>query len=120
MSFIDPEIKHHFSSGVYAKETRIPAGSWLVQHTHKHSHLSILASGSIELIVDGKTSTLHAPACLSIMAGKHHGVKSLTDVVWYCIHATDCTDETEIDEVLIAPVDNVQVQNIALAMSEGV
>lgn len=54
------------------------------------------------------------------MAGKHHGVKSLTDVVWYCIHATDCTDETEIDEVLIAPVDNVQVQNIALAMSEGV
>jgi mannose-6-phosphate isomerase-like protein (cupin superfamily) len=120
VNFIDPEIKHHFSNGVYAKETRIPAGSWLVQHTHKHSHMSILASGSIELIVDNKTSILHAPACISIMAGKHHGVKSITDVVWYCIHATDCIDEDEIDEVLIAPVDNVQVQNIALAMSEGV
>jgi enolase len=38
---------------------------------------------------------------LTIAAGKHHGVKSLTDVVWYCVHATDCTDEDEIDEVLI-------------------
>lgn len=113
-------IKHHFSSGVYAKETRIPAGSWLVQHIHKHSHLSILASGSIELVVGGEKSVLHAPACLSIAAGKHHGVKSLTDVVWYCIHATDCTDEDEIDEVLIVPANGAQIQNIAQIMSEGV
>ena len=113
-------IKHHFSSGVYAKETRIAAGSWLVQHIHKHSHLSILASGSIELVVDGEKSVLHAPACLSIAAGKHHGVKSLTDVVWYCIHATDCTDEDEVDEVLIVPANGAQIQNIAQIMSEGV
>ena len=120
MNFIDPEIRHHFSSGVYAKETIIPAGSWLMQHTHKHSHLSILASGSIELVVDNEKSVLHALACLSIAAKRHHGIKSLTDVVWYCIHATDCTDEDEIDEVLIAPVDNSQVRNIAQTMSEGV
>ena len=113
-------IKHHFSSGVYAKETRIPANSWLVQHIHKHSHLSILASGSVELVVDGQKSILQAPACISVAAGRHHGIKSLTDVVWYCIHATDCTDEDEIDEVLIAPVDNSQVRNIAQVMSEGV
>ena len=120
MNFIDPKIKHHFSSGVYAKETVIPAGSWLIQHTHKHSHLSILASGSIELIVDNQTSILHAPACITIAANQHHGVKSLTDVVWYCIHATDCADEDEVDKVLIAPVNNFQVKNIAQLMSEGV
>lgn len=120
MNFIDPEIKHHFSSGVYAKETMIPAGSWLMQHTHKHSHLSILASGSIELVVDGEKSVLHAPACLSISAGKHHGIKSLTDVVWYCVHATDCTNEDEVDKVLIAPANGAQIQNIAQIMSEGV
>ena len=44
-------INHHFSAGVYAKETLIPAGHVLVQHKHKFSHLSILASGSIELMV---------------------------------------------------------------------
>ena len=112
-------IEHHFSSGVYAKETRIPAGSWLVQHAHLHSHLSILASGSVELMVDDKTSVLHAPACLTIEAGKHHGVRSLTDVVWYCVHATNCTDEHEVDNVIIAPMDKEEVLALAEKLKQG-
>lgn len=112
-------IEHYFSSGVYAKETRIPAGSWLVQHAHLHDHMSILASGSVELMVDGKTSVLHAPACLTIEAGKHHGVRSITDVVWYCIHATNCTDANEVDDVLIASPDVDTMQDIAQKLSQG-
>ena len=112
-------INHHFSAGVYAKETRIPAGHVLVQHKHKFSHLSILASGSIELMVDGERKSIHAPACLTIEADKHHGVKSLTDVVWYCIHATECTDMDEIDEVLIVPGDVAQAQKLAQCLQEN-
>jgi quercetin dioxygenase-like cupin family protein len=105
-------IEHYFSSGVYAKESRIPAGHVLVQHSHKHDHLSILASGSVEVVVDGKTSVINAPACFTIEANKHHGVKTLTDAVWYCIHATDCTDENEIDDTLIQPADMTEFVNI--------
>ena len=94
-------IEHHFGAGVYAKETRIPAGHVLVQHKHKHDHLSILAAGVVDLTVDGQTKRVAAPACLTIVAGKHHGVTAITDVVWYCVHATDCTDIDQIDEVLI-------------------
>jgi quercetin dioxygenase-like cupin family protein len=112
-------INHHFSAGVYAKETLIPAGHVLVQHKHKFDHLSILASGSIELMVDGERKIVHAPACLTIEANKHHGVKSLTDVVWYCIHATDCTDTNEIDEVLIARDDVAQAQQMAYCLKEN-
>jgi quercetin dioxygenase-like cupin family protein len=112
-------INHHFSAGVYAKETLIPAGQVLVQHKHKFSHLSILASGSIELMVDGERKIIHAPACLTIEANKHHGVKSLTDVVWYCIHATECTDIDEIDEVLIAPSDQAKAQKLAQCLQEN-
>lgn len=99
-------IEHHFSSGVYAKESRIPAGYVLVQHKHEHDHLSILASGSVELLVDDVKSVVHAPACLTIEAGKHHGVKSLTDVVWYCVHATEfeILPDDEIELVKIANV----------------
>ena len=111
-------IHHHFSSGVYAKETRIPAGYVLVQHAHKHDHLSILASGSVELVVDGIKSVVDAPACLTIAAGNHHGVKSLTDVVWYCVHATDCTNEDDIDEMLIVPSDVKEMQKLALSLQE--
>jgi quercetin dioxygenase-like cupin family protein len=111
-------IHHHFSAGVYAKETRIPAGYVLVQHAHKHDHLSILASGSVELAVDGIKSVVHAPACLTIAAGKHHGIKSITDVVWYCVHATDCTDEAEIDEVLIESGDMEEMKELAESLKE--
>ena len=104
-------IQHHFSSGVYAKETRIPAGFVLVQHAHKHDHLSILASGSVELVVDG-------PVCLTIAAEKHHGIKSLTDVVWYCVHATDCTDENEVDETLIVSDNTVEASKIVRCLQE--
>jgi len=106
-------ITHFFSSGVYAKETRIPAGHVLVQHAHKHDHLSILAQGSVEVLVDGEKQVLHAPACVTIEANRHHGVKSLTDAIWYCVHATACVDEDEIDEVLIAPGDITAAQAIA-------
>jgi quercetin dioxygenase-like cupin family protein len=112
-------IEHYFSSGVYTKETRIPAGHILVQHKHKFDHLSILASGSVELAVDGVKTVIHAPACLTIEANKHHGVKSLTDVVWYCIHATDCTDESEIDEVLIVAGDIAESRELAQCLKEN-
>ena len=111
-------IQHHFSSGVYAKETRIPAGFVLVQHAHKHDHLSILASGSVELVVDGVKSVVHAPSCLTIAAGKHHGIKSLTDVVWYCVHATDCVDENEVDETLIVLDNTVEASKIVCCLQE--
>ena len=112
-------INHHFGAGVYAKETLIPAGHVLVQHKHKFDHLSILASGSIELMTDGERKIVHAPACLTIEANKHHGVKSITDVVWYCIHATECTDTDEIDEVLIARDDVAQAQQMAYCLKEN-
>jgi mannose-6-phosphate isomerase-like protein (cupin superfamily) len=111
-------IHHHFSAGVYAKETRIPAGYVLVQHAHKHDHLSILASGSVELAVDGVKSVVHAPACLTIAAGKHHGIKSITDVVWYCVHATDCTNKDEINEVLIESGNMEEMKELAESLKE--
>ena len=110
-----PDILHHFGGGVYAKETIVPAGMVLVQHKHGHDHLSILASGTVEVVVDGERKEVTGPACLTIEANKHHGIKALTDAVWYCIHATTCTDETEVDAVLIVPGDQSEMQ----AMAEG-
>ena len=111
-------IAHHFSSGVYAKETLIPAGKWLIQHSHKYDHLSVLAQGTIELVVDGVSTVMSAPNCLTVAAGKHHGVRAVTDVVWYCIHATNCTDESEVDDVLIGTPDLEQVKAIAQILKE--
>lgn len=94
-------IEHHFLGGVYAKETHLPAGSVGVQHAHEYDHCSILSSGSA-MVGDGvEFRTYSAPAHIVIKAGVQHEVRALTDCVWWCIHATDETDPTKIDEVLV-------------------
>lgn len=99
------EIVHHFGGGVYAKETYLKTGQILVQHKHEHAHLSVLSSGKVELQVDDQRSEVIAPACLTIEANKHHGIRALTDVVWFCIHATNCTDPDLVDQVLVVESD---------------
>ena len=97
-------IVHHFGddgSGVYVKETRIPAGARLAMHAHTFTHKSVLASGQVALVVNGKTSEVQAPAVLLMRAGDAHAVHALTDAVWLCIHATEENDPELIDHTLV-------------------
>ena len=100
----DPKLAHHFGGGVYAKEMHIPAGNTIIQHRHNYDHLSVLASGEVLVLVDGVVSTYTSPACIVISAGKLHAIEAVKDSVWYCIHATDCTDIETVDQHLIQEV----------------
>ena len=92
---------HHFSDGLYAKQMMIPAGFVAGTHAHNYSHLSILAKGRIILRTDESAKEYTAPACLEIKSGVHHTIEALENCEWFCIHATDETDATKVDEVLI-------------------
>jgi len=94
-------VAHHFGGGVYMKEITVPAGLVVGQHVHKYDHLSYLVSG--EAVVDApfSRSTLHGPSGMVIEAGRAHSIRAVTDCVWLCIHATDCTDADEVDAGLI-------------------
>lgn len=102
------KIEHHFGGQCYAKAAHFDAGDILVQHKHSHDHLSILAHGTVELLVDGRRRVVTAPACLAIAAGKHHGVKALTAGVWYCVHSTDSANPDEIDHEVVAADSTVE------------
>lgn len=94
------EVVHHFATGLYAKEMRVPAGAMVGKHMHNFDHFSMLAQGSAVVDVDGACVTVHAPALLTIKAGRLHVITALTEVVWHCIHATDVTDPARIDFAL--------------------
>lgn len=99
---INDDVTHHFSDGLYAKEMNFPAGSAIVKHLHDYSHLSILAKGKVQLLLEGgDVRTFTAPACIEIKANVCHGVTALTDCTWFCIHATDEKDPHKVDSVLI-------------------
>ena len=94
-------IEHHFSDGLYAKQATFPAGTAILKHTHDFSHLSILAKGKVAVMKGDDVEVIEGPACTEIKAGMTHGVKAITDCVWFCIHATDEKDPSKVDDVLI-------------------
>jgi quercetin dioxygenase-like cupin family protein len=102
------QIIHHFADHLYAKETIINAGEHLLQHVHKFSHLSVLAKGKVIVTTEDEQKIIEGPACLEIKAGLHHGVKAITDTVWYCIHSTDEKDVDKIDEVIISGSSHIE------------
>ena len=92
---------HHFSDGLYAKEMHISKGYIAGSHAHKYSHLSILSKGKVIVKTDDFVKEFTAPACIEIKAGIHHMIEALEDAAWFCVHATDETDVSKVDEVLI-------------------
>jgi len=91
-------IVHHFGGGVYVKETFFDAGESGEKHMHGFDHLSTLVAGRVRLHVDDVALVLAGPAVLTIKANKAHRVEAITDAIWHCTHATDCTDPAQVDE----------------------
>lgn len=94
-------VHHHFHDGVYLREAALPAGAHIRMHRHKTDHMSLLVKGNVEVTHAGLTTRREAPAFIMIPAGEQHEVRALSDVLWYCTHITDESDEARIDEVLI-------------------
>ena len=98
---IDLGIQHHFSSGVYAKEMHIPAGFVVGSHAHSYDHLSLLSQGKVIVKTDNTEQQYTAPAVITIKKETNHEIHAIEDTVWFCIHATEETDPSKVDEVLI-------------------
>lgn len=95
------DVEHHFCNGVYMKESFIQHGFCFPQHSHPFPHLSVLASGVVEVEVDGEKKIYAAPKILEIAAHKVHKVTALTDVIWICTHREDETDPAKIDAAIL-------------------
>ena len=81
MKVSEMDISHHFGGGMYIKETNFKAGEWGEKHTHSFDHLSVLASGRVQLTVDNVSVEIEGPKILTVQAGKVHQVLALTDVI---------------------------------------
>ena len=75
-------ITHHFSDGLYAKESFVPAGAAILKHTHEYSDLSILAKGRVAVMKGDAIEIIEAPACIEIKANVTHGIRAISDCVW--------------------------------------
>lgn len=92
---------HHFSSGVYIKEMRLPKDHYVVTHRHSYDHFGLLGSGKVIIELDDVKTEFSGPCVIEIKSGVKHKITAIEDIVWFCIHATDVTDPEKVDQVLI-------------------
>jgi hypothetical protein len=95
-------VSHHFSKGVYAREIRIPKGSFIVGKIHKFENLNILSKGRISILSIDGVQTVEAPFTVVSSPGVKRVAYAHEDCVWTTIHGTDEKDVDKIEEVFIA------------------
>lgn len=96
-----PLWEHRTVDGVFIKQMYLKTQGTLVpQHSHKHAHVTMLAHGSVEVVVEGhKIGVFKAPYPIFIEARKKHSFLSLEpETVLYCIHNTSRTGSVEIHQ----------------------
>jgi quercetin dioxygenase-like cupin family protein len=70
-----------------------------IGHKHEFDHLTLLANGSLKIVVDGKETIFKAPHMIYIHKDKIHELTALEDnTVAFCIHAL--RDGNGVDDIL--------------------
>lgn len=102
---VGPEVNcpvtDHFAPGVYARQLFMPAGTFVVGHVHKTSHLNILLTGRARVLMDGVVHDLAAPFTFRSGEGVQKVLYILEDCTWMTIHPTDETDAEKVREAII-------------------
>jgi len=99
---VELEVHHHFSSGVYAREMFIPAGTVLTGKIHKTEHLCIMSAGEMEIADENGVQRICAPATfISKPGAKRLGV-AMADSVFITVHGTYETDPQTLENTLVA------------------
>jgi hypothetical protein len=83
-------------AGIFAKLYTVPdANTLLPQHAHRHSHLTLVISGTVEAWADDEPlGKFEAPAFIKIEAlVKHRFLTCTSGVQLACIHASDAVDD---------------------------
>jgi len=94
----DFEYHHHFAHGVYVRELYAPAGVVLSGAVHKNSSVNMLTKGSVKVITDTGTYTMHSPATFVTDPGVKKGFLVLEDCV--LVNAFPWDGVMTIDEII--------------------
>jgi len=86
---VSPQITLGLVSNLFSRMMHFKSkGDVEVGHTHPFDHLTLLAHGSLNVEVNGKTTEFKAPHMIFIKAEYVHKLTALEDnTVAYCIHA---------------------------------
>jgi hypothetical protein len=84
-----PEIVIGCVSNIYSRQMHfLKKGDIEHGHVHIYDHITLLASGSLKVTIEGVSTEFIAPYMIYIRKHKNHILEALEDnTVAYCIHA---------------------------------
>lgn len=97
---VDCPIQHHFGPGIYMREGFVPAGTYVMGHTHKREHLNILLRGKLAIIVNGEAKVIEGPYIFNAKPGRKF-FYAIEDAVLVNAFAIDETDLDKLEETLV-------------------
>jgi len=99
---LDCEVINHFSPGVYIRECRMPALSFIIGKTHKTEHFNQVFDGECFVSINGEPKKLYkAPSMFKSNSGDKKFIFAIKPTIWLTIHPTDETDLDKLEEELI-------------------
>jgi hypothetical protein len=111
-----PEVKLGCVANLFSRMMHFKnVGDMEHGHTHQFDHLTLLASGKLQVTVDGHVSEFEAPHMIYIKKDKMHELVALeSNTVAYCIHAIrigdgvdDIVDPSMVPEGVEIPHDSL-------------
>jgi hypothetical protein len=107
---VEVPVFHHFGDGIYAREIRAVAGTFMTGKLHRTEHLNIISQGVIEVWVEGvhgpeQRRTITAPCAFVAPPGTRRVGLVHEDVVWTTVHANpdNVRDVEQLERLLIEP-----------------
>lgn len=112
-----PDISIGCVANIFSRQmTFKEAGDTEYGHTHQFDHLTLLASGSLQVTVDGNVTMFKAPHMIYIHKDKNHQLVALEpNTVVYCIHAL--RDGNGVDDIIDPTMVPAGVNSTLLAAS---
>lgn len=98
------ELTHVFATGVYWRELKIPAGTFVLGHKHKHECVNVMLTGRMRVLVGDSVKEIVAPQVFVTPAGSQK--------VAYVI------EETRFANVLANPTNEMDINRIEDLMIE--
>jgi quercetin dioxygenase-like cupin family protein len=92
-------------------------------HAHTYDHVTLLAHGSVRVVVDCVATEFRAPQMIYIKQGKVHYIEALEDgTVAYCVHAlrdAETQDILDADQIPIGVDARATHDVVPLAVSNN-
>ncbi len=102
------EVLHIYSEGLYIREMRAKAGTFLISRLHKEKTLNVMLSGKVQVVRDGAPVTMTAPTIFESNENERKVGVIIEDVSWWNVYPTTeqllyKLEETYYDAVSLAP-----------------